>query len=1167
MQTKNYLRKTLALVMAFLMIVTMMPVNLMAAEPLADWDESTTDSEFWPTPEGVTYDDRGLSTSPWPGYDIGFDGFSTDGEGRTVINLKLMAYSTANPNTVTAKYNYQYAQFKFSPELEKMIDFDKTFVGTLRYQNEPDKSTNNDRIKFSNSTPSQKGVYQVMMQQLLEGGTYASRVWNLPIKIVLQGKYTLNDINKDYLIQSRFLNFSQNMYYARINRKVTDDAAMKLNGYNAYTFSTIVPGKSSVRKGEIANRATYNDANNLGNSQQPPLFTQRTVIANYDEETSKLYIFHGALKQASSYNTLDNGNIGYRVSFDSRFKKYLKTDPDTGAVGYVSIRDGSLKSYSTTKTAFLKDTDANTIGNTTVFQLGTNNFQNTEGITKKTVVNNNINQVYLHSAATLANLFTIAVFDIDQDMLMKESFTDPNKVIESFAVRTSFVLDTQDTDFNNVQTNGWSKYSYTVPNNITIPANGKITITTDKLFGSSLFGVDAFGDNYITKAKQLLVNIGGDEGMTYLMPSQTGEFRGLTVVKNNQKQREFEIPFREGQTLKAGQTIDVYIPMDVRKEGKRFLTDNAVNLIFKDNTGAEIATEKITSDQITKVKPARTLENGDKLTGVIFDRTLMPVIDEIFTDSTEYRGHSLYPESKVIGLGIDGAKKETVFVGTIEDPVKLNGKTYNYAYKFTNTNFAGPLKKDLPIRFFNQDIGRLPSETVTEQVQAKVRFDLNGYTSKIDGYEWIDKIAPLNKQHLYKYVDEQDPKHPTDPNKTIRKFVVNKDYIPSGFAKLDKAGDLVGAEQLRVDNKNTVEVEQVLTDSEQRITRLNRKVINYIDHNGMPYDINSSDTKIKDEQVKKLLMRQYPISEEVNLPNAKKIIGWTTVKLEDKKDSQGKVITAEEQYYELLNAKVSKKIRDVKTWQKVDDDEASFKKNPSIKRDIYIFDEKSPLDTGRTVYAVYGGLSIVLHSGITSGGEEITVRLPITQADLDETDKALAPIDAKASATTIVKKLPKAPYSSEKVDIDDQYVDERLKSFTKDKHTFIGWTHLKDQASLRVGENNLRIEQLLNGEANNKKILKKTEALKHLLDDDKKSTVPNGFDFAFSSKDITPTGKYSPSGNGIQSRDLLLKNIDEIHLYAVYRPYFKVTVNPKYATVDMSDYDETQKNMENTYIM
>ena len=726
MQKKNYLRKTLALVMAFLMIVTMMPVNVFAATPLADWEETTNATDFWPTPPGVTYDDRGLTTTPWTGYDIGFDGFSTDGGGRTVINLKLMAYATANPNTVVAKYNYQYAQFKFSPELEKMIDFDKTFVGTLRYQNEPNNSTAADRIKFSNSTPAQKGVHQVKMDQLVQGGTYASRAWNLPVKIVLKDVYNLNSIKEDYLVQSRFLNLSENMYYARINRKVNANVNMKLNGYNAYTFSTIVPGKSSIRRGEIANRATYNDALNLGNSQQVPLFTQRTVIANYDEKTSKLYIFYGALKQASSYDKIDNGNIGYRVSFDSRFKKYLKEDSVTGAVGYISLRDEKLQPYSTTKTAYLKLTDANTIGDTTVFQIGTNNFEKTEGIMNKTVVSNDIHTVYLHSASKGSNLFTIAVFDIDQGKLMDESFKDPNKVLESFAVRTSFVLDTQDTDFNNVQTNGWSKYSYTVPNNITIPANGKITITTDKLFGSSLFGTDAFGDNYITKAKQLLVNIGGDEGMTYLMPSTTGEYRGLTVVKNNQKQREFEIPFREGQTLKAGETIDVYIPMDVRKEGTQFLTDNAVNLIFKDNNGTNLATAKITSDQSTKVKPARTLENGDKLTGVVFDRTLMPVLDEIFTDSTEYKGHSLYPESKVMGLSTDETKKETVFVGTTEEPTIVNGKKYAYAYKFTNTNFAKPLTKDLPIKFYNQDIGRLPSETVTEQVQAKVTFDLNG---------------------------------------------------------------------------------------------------------------------------------------------------------------------------------------------------------------------------------------------------------------------------------------------------------------------------------------------------------------------------------------------------------------------------------------------------------
>ena len=63
MQTKNYLRKTLALVMAFLMIVTMMPMNVFAetfptkdanGKPVVnttDWqvtEENLKGKNFWP---------------------------------------------------------------------------------------------------------------------------------------------------------------------------------------------------------------------------------------------------------------------------------------------------------------------------------------------------------------------------------------------------------------------------------------------------------------------------------------------------------------------------------------------------------------------------------------------------------------------------------------------------------------------------------------------------------------------------------------------------------------------------------------------------------------------------------------------------------------------------------------------------------------------------------------------------------------------------------------------------------------------------------------------------------------------------------------------------------------------------------------------------------------
>lgn len=50
MQTKNYLRKTLALVMAFLMIVTMMPVNVFAEVEPANWVDDKEIARYWPIP-------------------------------------------------------------------------------------------------------------------------------------------------------------------------------------------------------------------------------------------------------------------------------------------------------------------------------------------------------------------------------------------------------------------------------------------------------------------------------------------------------------------------------------------------------------------------------------------------------------------------------------------------------------------------------------------------------------------------------------------------------------------------------------------------------------------------------------------------------------------------------------------------------------------------------------------------------------------------------------------------------------------------------------------------------------------------------------------------------------------------------------------------------------
>ncbi|MDO5302087.1 MAG: hypothetical protein Q4E76_06280 [Tissierellia bacterium] len=1047
--------KKILVALTALMLLAMLPININAATPMANWEGTINENAFWPTPSGITYDDRGLTTTPWTSFDIGFQGYSIDGEGRTVINLKLMAYSTALPSTVAAKYNYQYAQFKLDPELNAMVDWDKSFIGTLGYQNDPSKNGAEDKIGFANGVPAQKGVYQVKMDDLKKDGSYSSRVWNNPIKLVLKEGKTVTNLKKDYVVQARFLNLAQNMYRAMIER----DTNTGINGYNAYTSSTIVPGKSHLVAGEVQNRATYVGS---GSALEPPTFTQSQIVPIYDEENQKLYIYHAQIKQASDYLMFEEGHIGYRISFDQRFREYLKED-DSGLVGYITMGNEYAQPYEgTTKTVALKLGDANTVGESTVFQVGNNDFQKTDDIEKSTIVSDDIRQVYLHSAGfTLKNLFTISVFNINEEKLKDENFTEADKMLESFGLKAGFVLDTLDTQYKK-DFGGWSVYKYTPTENLVIPANGKITITTDKPFGKNIFGSDST-DYAVTVAKQLLVRIGGEEGMTYIMPSRTGEYRGLTAVKNNYNVRKFEIPFKEGATIEAGQTIEVFIPVDGDNNGK--FTDNVVNLYFNGDEKTSADTVKITQEDpetFHKIHPARVMENASKVAGIVFDRTLRPVVDEIFTDATEYTGNSLYPESTIKAVDITNNNEKTnkvkTTVGSEVSPVVVNGRKYNYAFKFGDITLAGKLLKDRQIPFYNQDVGRLASDNVVEQVQAKVTFNMtDNSVAQVDEKNVLEKVAPLNKEYRLSSIGDE-----------------NTQYRPSGFAKLQETkdengkvtgGTVTGADNLKLDeNQQVVPVTVVLEDRNET-----RHVINYFNHNGQTYDIYADDavtredksddqdyvkvlfsanestftdgvttqvvayarkgakfghvtaalnldvekketwseeenrnvneyftntwalttdnaakaitddTVITENDAEKifyakfstdraskragldatvladvakqarvdLLKRQFPIEQELTIPANKQLVGWTTVRLTDDPVDQPDGKTAAEKYYQLLDD------RDPVTGKPkmLLDEEGDWE---AAETEAYIYDEFSPIDKNRTVYAVFG---------------------------------------------------------------------------------------------------------------------------------------------------------------------------------------------------------------------
>ena len=481
---------------------------------------------------------------------------------------------------------------------------------------------------------------------------------------------------------------------------------------------------------------------------------------------------------------------------------------------------------------------------------------------------------------------------------------------------------------------------------------------------------------------------------------------------------------------------------------------------------------------------------GTYSAGTVTTTYQKPDVDEIFIGDTKISGRTAYENAQI---DIKKSKEDTKGQNITAKPgdtsnkddsridVKVNGvvqKGYEFDTEMPGKDktFTMPtLERDMPLLFSNTDVETLAGESrppVVEQVQAKVTFDLNGVTST-DNKAKIEKIAPLSAEYKY----------------DIETGKPNANYKPSGFE-----GD-----NLKKDAKG-----------------------NLLDHDG---------NALKDEALK---LRQMPTKDAIKLPQGKKLLGWTTVKLAEK-DGQ----SVAEQFNALKDG--GKVVAQASDWAKAE-------------KEAYIFDANSPIDTNRTVYAVYGeGINLILHSNNTADSkDEQTITVPITISDVDKTNKI---IDAVSSATLnnskdklIIKQLPKVPVTGEKAEM-DKITDTKAKTFNIPNHSFIGWTVKRygndpKTSEFAAGNNNERIGEITQGlvAKGTKRIPQKTEWLKDLKVVQNTRYIPNGYSVAVRAEDVNKAYK-----------DDLAQAIEEgkdIHLYANYRPFFDINVVASYKNID-----------------
>lgn len=1116
---KNYLRNILSIVTAFLMIVALIPTNVFAETYVEDGQEKTTD---W-SQAGREKDDEvkgswALSSKnrlvqvsasdPIKTPDINYVGTYTNTEGREVVRFTFSA-------KVASANQWDKLVVKLPKELDDIADHQHVFRGILKgtsdvygYHDRGDVNHIGEQYNQYKAVPDPLnwilgGGKNTYAFDLLQNGSMVPGSQVLPIDVVLKEGKSIKNINKDLVIQARLMDKNYERVYMR--------AGEKSNDYMQYTMTTIIPHEKNYEVYLTKDlSAQIPSTGMLGNTNQ---FFSTVSSTKFDIANGYLEVYYRQFK-----GTTGSG-YALRQAVESGFYDLL--EERGGMVGEVFLLGADANVYplfgdrstgepnDRSKIQFKKsDIQKSVDGKIGFLQIAGNEWDDSleyqNGIVTKKSSNVDSKRAILGTANTDGNagIYTVVRYFINKDDLIK---LIKDNGLKSYVFRTSILRENKDHRFGG-------------------PAYPK---------------VDSYTDYNFQLDKDIDLKRGTEVKFSFDHPQykKVGTYRAIrpqiTVGDEN-----YNMTFGSSANLSDDGTELIWtVPFDIKlKANERFkLTSLDQTMKARATTASvDFGGGNILYANAVQNKLPIEMNRSASLTGAILTSTLeKPNVDEIFTDSTHITGHSFFDGAEVTIYHFDENGKEVQqtisAVGATSNPDKfdystiltkakyVNGEEYDaFGFDTDKPNQGGviqgkkkfddfkmpKLERDMPIRVDNLDTlsSFIDSKDVVEQVQTKVHFDLNGQTSK-ENKEVIDKIAPLSKEYKY---DPETGK-------------ANANYVPSGFE-----GDNV---KYVDENKKTIDVD-------------GRTYQNVANHDGLEYDLQKPDQK------EAFLKRQMPTKDEVNVPQDKRILGWTTTKLEDTAAK-----TAIEQFNEIKDA--NRIIKGVEDWAKADANEN------------YIFDAKSPIDKERTVYAVYGeGINIVLHSNNTADPkDETTITIPITVSDIDNTnyiiDTVTSPTLSNMKGSLIIKELPKVPVTGENTEI-AKITDAKAKLFNKPNHSFLGWTFYRfdndpQTSDLIAGQNNERIGHLINGVVANgtKRIPKRTEWIKDITGNQNKYTryIPNTFSVALRAQDVPS----KDNNDGAGAYQIFLDAIDEgkdLHLYANYRPFFDVKVYPSYKNID-----------------
>lgn len=1162
-------KKLLAVILSFSMISIPTQNKTKAEVEPTNWSKEInedTSKDIWPVLESQRIEKQNVDNNngmrvPTINYAGTYKTKNNDGEEREVVRF------TFNRREAGARHTKYFTNLviKVNKELDDLIDWGSEKTGFFTggagkiLEDNPYFQTVN---RFASVSEDKVGIKDARYIDLLATKNTSDNVlgklgsynrYSTPFQFVLKPGRSVKKLKRFGLVQARIYNNDKNKEEASAFSRIlmrSDNLQTGKDGkvpYNNFTLSTIIPKDVDLN----GNLNYFLEGSNF-------VFNNSDCYLRYNAQEGYIDVINKYSKKGSGDDFYTKPYAFYE-SFNRKFLNILKPDKD-GRVGFIATtdsddtffakdsifrRDGSIN-WDTNTLCPIKMSDINTRDNTSTVDEDVafiqasdkhwtkNQWDKTKGI-KTIITKGRFTESLICAKASYGNgLGTTVRF-----------FVDTDKIEKNF-------------DLSGLQTYGFYFCYVVQPNNEYPYLKWTHTMKNTELLN---------GERLLKRGTQVELNFKIAQGDSKVLITIGKGVNAVTfrdsISASDRSLKNFKWTVPYDILLKEGDEFNVYAEGYWKKWTPAQY--NELTISGLDSYNSHILEFGENAD----FKP-RLIYCSDNIGGGSLEKTLFtPNVDEIFTDSNKITGRVFNERAEVVFTtrnAFDNSAKVQRISATnsgayrkireIDEKGNLNYKEYPRTYAFDTSNpnpttnnqiytypeFKMPsLTKDLPIYICNNNIkrGASNSDKVVEQVQAKVTFNLNGggNASQLNGGGGtFEKIVPLNKEYTYL------PKY--DENNKITGFERNSKYKENCFGKVED-NKAVGVENSKVSDKKSV---ITMYYEGKKI-----KAINFINHRKMEYDVNTDEreenpSSEKLQGTKDLLKRQFPKRIDVNLPKAKKIIGWTTRRLED---SNGK--TAKEKFLELK--KQNKIVR---------------KGEDFDKPDPQVFDELSPVDKNREVYAVYGNIELVFHSIV--GGVETTKTMPVEENEIleihhNEFDSITGATsnDNKKKPTpkpnpqpqpqkkeklkyAILKKIPKVPYSFDSKETSETK-NSIFKEFKQENSTFIGWYCNTDNAksfkdtktaqnalnNFLAGNNNLRLAYTTSADA----YFKQTESLTY-MQRHKEAYLPNGYSFL-----ITPPN-FKANGEELKTLDEILDNVEQIHLYAIYRSYFDIKVHPRY---------------------